>query len=93
MFKVGDRVRLLVEEPDGNPDLQIDSLGTVCAIDDLGFSQVGVSWDDEIHGGHGCNNTCDYGHGWYVDDNEIELLQRRPELAPVSEDDFILMLG
>lgn len=43
--------------------------------------------------GHDCDNLCDYGYGWYVNDYEIDLLQQCPELAPVSEDDFLLMLG
>lgn len=92
MFKVGDRVRLMVDEPDFNHDLSIGSEGTVCGFDDSS-KRIAVRWGGIMCMGHDCDNLCDYGYGWYVNDYEIDLLQQCPELAPVSEDDFLLMLG
>ena len=72
MFQIGDRVRLLVNHPDGNDTLVIGCEGEVC---DTRFERIGVKWDDgdsEKHPFHACNGYCEYGYGWYVEQYEIE---------------------
>ena len=83
MFQVGDRVILIVDNPDNNACLNAGDTGVVMSISDGPTDQrVGVKWDD-FHDGHSLNGRCDYGEGWFVwphevmsfeeDDTEIDL--------------------
>lgn len=71
MFNPGDRVYLLVDNPDANENLYIGSLGTV-----LGYEtgHIYVRWDDILR-------VCDEwdgvedGHVWYVDRDMIALCE------------------
>jgi hypothetical protein len=70
-YAIGDRVVLINEHPDGNPDLVAGSTGTVCDVP-TGGGRVNVCWDDEIEGGHTCDSrNCPNGHGWRVDPWDI----------------------
>lgn len=77
MFNPGDRVYLLIDEPDGNICLHQGSLGTVLEdwnnrsqglIDDRVF----VRWDDPLEQSDEWNGTDD-GHIWFVKKSKIML--------------------
>ena len=69
MFKIGDRVRCLVDNPDNNDDIHVGSTGTVVLLDgDI----IGVEWDEYVVG-HSCNGEAEFGYGWNVCKHEIEL--------------------
>ena len=70
MFECGDRVVLIVDEDIDGLLIQ-GQVGTVC---DVGNDRIGVRWDDEMERAHVCGGTCDDKHGWYVDEDEIELI-------------------
>lgn len=87
-FQVGDCVEAIRNHPDGNPDIKIGDLGTVCRVSD----NIGVNWGKPIQRGHDCGHTCKHGLGWYVGRNEIRLYE--PEGAiDIEEDSFMRMLG
>lgn len=71
MFKVGDRVRCVVDYPDNNDNIVCGSTGTIVHFEDnLAF----VEWDDYVDG-HDCDGhgNVEWGHGWNVYFSEIEL--------------------
>lgn len=73
-FQIGDRVRCINEWPDKNDEINIGDTGTVCEVNEVGDLSVGVSWDHAIILGHSCKGNCAYGHGWYVNESDIELI-------------------
>lgn len=79
VFKDGDRVVLLEDNPDGNSTMKAGLCGTVVedtdAYDDDHW--VSVRWDEEVSGGHDCNGLCEHGFGWNVDRSWIELIAER----------------
>lgn len=82
MFDIGDRVRLLVDNPEGNKHLFVGSTGTVVVCG----RRTGVRWDDFNNGnslsGHlmGDEKKC----GWFVNDDIIELI----EIEDVDDEDI-----
>ena len=72
LFSVGDRVRCVINHPDGNKDIVVGSTGTIVCM----RSRIGVRWDDEIAAGHTCTSGytehCELRHGWFVDKDYIE---------------------
>jgi hypothetical protein len=78
-YDVGDRVELLVNNPDGHPTLFAGMTGTVIC-DALGYPPVLVSWDgwQEGHDGNGyceCPPTAlPDTSGWYVECDHIQLI-------------------
>lgn len=82
-YEIGDRVKAVVDYPMLNNNIFAGDLGTVC---ELGF-RVGVKWDKELPNGHSCDEHCKYGHGWYVEEHEIELFD---DIADgINEDSFL----
>ena len=73
-FQIGDRVCCINEFPDDNEEIHIGDTGTVCDIDEDDRLSVGVSWDHEIMLGHACKGNCNQGHGWYVNESDVELI-------------------
>lgn len=67
-YQVGDRVELLVNNPENNSALVAGDLGTVCYVSKSG-TRLGVSWDKEC--GHNCEGNCEDPHGWYVYDDVV----------------------
>lgn len=70
-WSIGDRVVCTCNHPDGNYDIVVGSTGTICSVD----SRIGVCWDDKVDRGHDCacdEELCKYGHGWWVDEDQIE---------------------
>lgn len=77
-YKVGDRVRCVVDAPDGREELTSGCMGTVVGmfkLDDIIVYKV--RWDAYIRG-HDCNGLCDKGYGWNVYEDEIELADDTP---------------
>ena len=78
-YSVGDRVTLLVDNPDGNADLFAGAIGTViCGGDYVAGGALLIEWDD-FAGGHdynNCNcNPADVGtkpNRWWVLCDEVE---------------------
>lgn len=85
-FKVGDRVVCIEDNPYGNEDIFVGSTGTVCVEDCDG--DVGVCWDDKIDAGHDCDGACEYGFGWYVYPDNIELDTEAYKPFEFDEDEF-----
>lgn len=86
-FEVGDRVRCIRDSPDGNYNIKIGDLGTVCVAD----SSIGVRWDHNVGGGN-CRGTCERGFGWYVFSSDIELYEEG-EPVDIDEGSFMSMIG
>lgn len=95
-FQVGDRVVSLVDYPDDNINIMAGDTGTVCYVDgsDVGYSliSVGVKWDKDVEG-HSCGDTCEYGFGWNICSDEIELQQ--PDMTADADevDAFLRDMG
>ena len=68
-FHIGDRVVLLVNDPENNDNLKAGDIGTVC--DDSNPNRPGVCWGRSVSG-HDCSGNCEYGQGWYVSTRVIE---------------------
>jgi hypothetical protein len=87
-FQLGDRVTLLVNNPDGNPFLFAGHQGTVICGTEFGFPNLLVMWD-LFDGGHDGNGFCDCPSnggggqggpvvlpnrpGWYVNCEEVRI--------------------
>ena len=68
-YNIGDGVRC-IDDFDGN-SLVLNAMGTIVAVLDDGY---GVEFDCDV-GGHTCGGTAKDGHGWYLDEDCIELLE------------------
>ena len=80
-FQVGDRVVLITQFAGGQRNvLPEGATGTIVHIIDDSWPQIGVCWDVEPKAGHDCMNHCKYGYGWFVCEDEIEIVYE-------SEDD------
>ena len=75
-FRVGDRVAVTVDRPDGNPNIHAGSQGTVCQVtmEPGRVKSVGVAFDHKVDG-HWCSNNCKLGYGWYMRPNQVILVQ------------------
>ena len=85
MFKVGDRVRAVVDRPSMGC-ICIGDEGTVCDISLFGETvSVGVDFDKEI-GGHNCMGSARNLHGWWLRGSDIQLIEDYLESdEPLSE--------
>lgn len=81
-FKVGDRVRITEEgyrEWENLREKGVD-LGTIIIYNNK-FS-IGIEFDKNF-GGHDCGNKdCKYGHGFWLEDKDIELVKEEPKSEP-----------
>ena len=97
MFKKGDRVVLIENDPDDNEDLYIGSTGTVMTIDDddpEADPWVGVWWDEEIERGHTLNdNSCPPGYGWTVPQSILKLDPEIDESLIAGEAELLAFIG
>lgn len=73
-FQIGDRVVLISKYADfrwgGNEALPRGSTGIVCDVDG---NRIGVDWDG-YNKGHDCAGRLQGRSGWYVDDDELDLI-------------------
>lgn len=72
-FEVGMRVRCIKDGASESTGLRAGDTGTVRALAPGTRTPIGVEWDRDV-GGHDGNVRfkCAKGHGWYVEENEIE---------------------
>lgn len=89
-FALGDRVCALRDHPSTNEYIYQGLTGTICDLSGT-TQQVGVRWDIDIHG-HDAHDTCDYGHGWYVDFSEISLIDNDLDFDIAEDDEFMSFL-
>ena len=68
-FQVGDRVRLI--RPELSASLLVGETGTVKVV--MGVS-VGVESDNYSHG-HSLDGRCQNGYGWWIYDENLELIK------------------
>lgn len=92
-FAIGDEVVLVKPAADDNEELRIGDKGIVVRVpyenddpfDDL-LDMIGVQWERHLENtGHSCNNACPYGYGWFVNPNEIQIINRSEAAPDVSE--------
>lgn len=72
-FGIGDRVRSIGDHPCDNSSITAGDTGIIVKICSSA-PRCGVRWDAVVDSGHRCNGTCDDGHGWFVHEDEIELI-------------------
>lgn len=74
-FKVGDKVKVVVDAASGNVSLKRGMIGIVCDLKPYSDPSVGVDWGNEIDDGHNCDGHCKRLCGWYVREHEISLIE------------------
>lgn len=78
-YKVGDRVRLLIDNPYGNYALFAGDEGVIVGSElDDDQQSLFVDWLRDVRG-HDCGGLCEYGHGWNLCRNEVELVIPEPD--------------
>lgn len=78
-FQVGDRVRCIKDSPEGNTEIYIGSEGTVIAMLSGWKDYLKIQWDTPTGRGHDCDGLCEWGHGWNVRRNYVELIDDSPD--------------
>lgn len=78
-FQVGDRVVCVSKQ--GYGQLVFNKEGVVCYVSKNFHPNmlIGVRWDDYV-GGHNCGGSCDFGHGYNVAINCLELVSDVPKV-------------
>lgn len=92
-FQVGDRVRLIIDRPDGGNVFSGDEGIVRCINNDLFSRPIGVEFDRYIDG-HDLymdEGLCKEGYGWYVYETEIELVDT--EIQPPTDEELRSLLG
>ena len=84
-FHVGDRVRCLCRSSAAESVGR--QLGTICIMGNY-WPPISVCWDEKRDWFHDCDDTCQYGYGYFVYENDLELVF---ECCP--EDDFDIEVG
>ena len=81
MFKIGDRVKLVLTLTNPNRiygRINEGSVGTVCRIATTG--RIGISFNN-YNGGHDCNGSCPNGTGLYLLPEDLQEIEK-------TEDDY-----
>ena len=88
MFRVGDRV-ICIKKYSESYNLLPGMTGTILEID-YGLGDIGVRWDQDC-GGHNLNRPkeCKVGHGLWVLNEHIELIEESP--IEIEDDIFELL--
>lgn len=85
-FSIGDRVVCMINHPDDNRRIVIGSTGTVCSFN----GRIGVYWDDDVGGHHCGSERCPDGHGWWISEHYIKLVEEDDDSdIEIDEDKFI----
>ena len=87
-YKVGDRVICISDRVDGN--ILHGRVGTIAFI----RGRIGVVFDEPV-GGHDLSGECEYGLGWWVDEDDIALYEDEAEddeFDSASESDLMRFL-
>lgn len=103
-FQVGDRVIVIADHlASNNRSICRGDVGTVCNILGAYYEAVygetylvGISFDKHVSG-HDCEETCEFGHGWYVRDYEISRLvdieRDYPDVEIATDEELFAFLG
>lgn len=92
LFKVGDRVKYVSDDPyDGNDNI-IGKMGTVVNTEalDFGCKLIGVEFDEDVNG-HSCNGKGKKNHCWDVPISRVEKVKTEdvmPETDNSKEEDW-----
>lgn len=73
-FHVGEKVRFYQYIICGLIDVEPNETGIITNIIKGGVHEhvfLGVQWEKKKDARHDCKGTCEYGHGWYVRDDEV----------------------
>lgn len=70
-FHIGDRVRLIEKDSFIPRGIKEGDEGTVVVV--CGAS-IGIDWGRDI-GGNSCIRRCPYGHGWFMAQYYVELVE------------------
>lgn len=73
IFRIGDRVKSVVDNASDNGDIMKGCLGTIVDLTPGNNPPIGVEWDSRVYGGHNCGGFSKNYHGWYVEKEEIAL--------------------
>ena len=88
-FQIGDRVVLISEYADihhfQNTYLPQGSTGTVCYVKE---HRVGVDWDG-FTDGHDCDGRLPGNSGYYVDDDELDLIFKIDEDSSIDIESLV----
>lgn len=86
--KIGEMIVLTVEHPDGNADLYMGDVGTVCNTYEGTQYAIGVDFGRKISRGHDCGGSCEYGHGWKLRRGEFSFAspEFQNDIDPLDED-------
>lgn len=90
-FSVGDRVTCVVEEAAQCSALHVGATGEVLVASNDYYPPIGVRWDDYNPIFHTLDAHCELGHGWFVHDDEIELLSEE-EIETATDDELSALL-
>lgn len=85
VYSIGDRVELLMDNPDHNDELVQGTTGTVCNEDRGGEYWVPIRWDIMTRKGHDCDGECENGYGWNVPREYIMLVSQEIDDADIAD--------
>ena len=88
-FKLGDKVRIMPGTTYANSPIMEGWLGTVCNVL-TSSNEIGVYFEDFIRG-HDCDGNCEYGHGWYIKNNQLIIVSSLKHGQILIDSDGILM--
>ena len=74
MFKTGDKVIATIDYPSSNSIIRKGDTGVILMYDEFDELQAGVRWDKSV-GGHSLDGLCESGHGWWVNENHIQIYE------------------
>lgn len=69
-YRIGERVRVIMDFPEGNKKLLAGTEGTVVEFSDMD-PPIGIDWDIQCSH-HNCGGRASEAHGWYVWGYQIE---------------------
>ena len=89
-FRVGDLVEFTPKELYGHGMLRAGLTGVIVVISPGKPFPIGVAWDEDI-GGHDLGEKCEYGHGWWINAEDIVPYSEK-KFEPASESELMQFL-
>lgn len=76
MYEVGQMIRVIEDNPDGNLSIHIGDTGIIKWVcDEDSDYDVAVEFDQEIPNGWDCEGKCEDGYGWKLRYGEFEVYE------------------
>lgn len=93
MYEIGQKIRIIEENPDGNSQIHIGDTGIIKWVYGPleGNYVVAVEFDHKINGWD-CDGKCEYGYGWKLHYDEFEAYEEDKDIT-LSETDIDEFLG